>query len=223
MYKDTNLIIFNIPTPSTQPYEFEPIWIPGTVYGFALQWQDEIVLRNGSTVPPNYMVTIKRIRRLKRADSPLEFVPSYAHGRATGSGLHLSIMTYAKLYQSLFTLPSPGRSRKTSCSIMQHHATSCNITHSKHYPSSTLSNLILGFDVSDCTQLREKQNDDDDDDEDKEDIEEDEGNPWKSWKDSVMLYDQIFPEAATTGTNKSEKNKVYSPTNCMSLTTRQSS
>ena len=94
---------------------------------------------------------------------------------------------------------------------MQHCATSCNITQSNDYPSSTLSNLILGFDVSDCSQLREKQTDDDDD-EDKEDIEEDDENPWKSWKDSVMLYDQIFPEAATTGTNKSEKNKVYSPT-----------
>ena len=95
-----------------QPYEFEPIRIPGTVFAMSLKWQNEILLRNGSTVPPNYMVTLKRIRRLEKGDNRLEFTPQFTNGKTSGAGLHVSIQTYSKLYQSLFCLPSPNRSSK---------------------------------------------------------------------------------------------------------------
>ena len=104
-------------SPILQPYEFEPVHIKGTVYGCALQWQEEILLRNGSTIPSNYMVTIKRIQPLKRDDAPVEFVSSYINGKPSGAGLHLSIATWAKLYQSLFTFPTYNQHRECAFSL----------------------------------------------------------------------------------------------------------
>ena len=52
--------------------------------------------------------------------------------------------------------------------------------------------------------------DTDDEDDNKENTPPDsqQQNPWKLARDEIMLYDDIFPGAATSGNTKSDKNKV---------------
>ena len=82
-------------------YEISPVSIPQTCYGIALEWKNEIFLKSGDTVPSNYMVTLRRIKR-PLPDTPIEFVPQYVNGKPSGGGLHVSISTYQRLYQALF-------------------------------------------------------------------------------------------------------------------------
>ena len=67
----------------------------------------------GETIPASFMVTLRRIRPYN-PDNPttIEFVPQYTNGRPSGSGLHVSIATFSKIYQALFTLPSFRRQSK---------------------------------------------------------------------------------------------------------------
>ena len=78
---------------------------------------------------------------------------------------------------------------------------------------------LQGFEVS--TPIRDEgcaddDNIDDDDDNNNDDdgnkenipVGEKQENPWKLSKDEVAFYDEIFPEAASGGNTKSEKNKV---------------
>ena len=89
-------------------YEIPPIHVPDTVYGIALEWKNEILLKSGETLPSNYMVTLRRIKR-PLPDTPIEFVPQFVNNKPSGGGIHVSIATYQRLYQSMFCVPTFNR------------------------------------------------------------------------------------------------------------------
>ena len=61
-------------------------------------------------IPAGFMVTMRRIYPYDSASqSAIQFVPQSVTGRQSGSGFYVSIATFAKIYQSLFTLPSFNR------------------------------------------------------------------------------------------------------------------
>ena len=62
--------------------------------------------------------------------------------------------------------------------------------------------------MADFNHREDNQNDNDANQDEDEENAENEYNPWKAWKNDAMLYDEIFPEASATATNKPEKNKV---------------
>ena len=144
------------------------------------------------------MVTIKRIHRVKKNDAPVEFVSSYHNGRPSGAGLHLSIATFAKFYQSLFTLP----------------------THNQHRFEVALGGPYGDNDGGDDENDNKGDKEDHIEDDDKENTPPDnQANPWKVSRDEIMLYDDIFPETAATENAKSNKNKVGSHTHLFLLST----
>ena len=73
--------------------------------------------------------------------------------------------------------------------------------------------MALGspYEEENCDETNDDKDDNEDDDEDnKENVPDNQQqeNPWKLARDEIMLYDDIFPGAATTGNAKSDKNKV---------------
>ena len=73
--------------------------------------------------------------------------------------------------------------------------------------------MALGspYEEENCDETNDDKDDNEDDDDNKENLPPDnqqQENPWKLARDEIMLYDDIFPGAATTGNAKSDKNKV---------------
>ena len=74
--------------------------------------------------------------------------------------------------------------------------------------------MALGspYEEENCDETNDDKDDNEDDDDDnKENLPPDnqqQENPWKLARDEIMLYEDIFPGAATTGNAKSDKNKV---------------